>query len=149
MTDNLHTWLNERQAIHAASGAGRWEKRLNGHDYEIWEPGEFDDAPVSSFSADPDATAIVDAHNMFPRALDALNAVLELHASDMLYENVGRCENYNEYHVDDFHTESEDGVEICMGMPTGTRVCRSCRVADEPVDWPCETIQSIEGAING
>lgn len=79
MTDNsIKSWIEERRAIHAKAGAGRWEKRLNGHNYEIWEPGEFDDAPVSSNSAKPDSTAIVDAHNMFPRALDALNAVLEV-----------------------------------------------------------------------
>ena len=82
------------------------------------------------------------------RGMDALNAVLELHKADMLYENVDRCENYNEHHVDDFHTESDDGVEICLGMPMGVRVCRSCQFDGEPVEYPCPTVQAIEGAIS-
>ena len=34
------------------------------------------------FHRTADANAIADAHNMFPRALDALNAVLELHIKE-------------------------------------------------------------------
>ena len=103
MSDTVKSWIEERRAIHAASGAGRWEKRLNGHDYEIWELGEFDDAPVSSFSADPDASAIVDAHNMFPRALNALQKVLELHGpvetgvSDQYWKEPDYCPTCSEY----------------------------------------------------
>ncbi|MGR6089000.1 hypothetical protein ACU4IU_00390 [Brevibacterium sp. CSND-B09] len=152
MTD-VKSWVEERRATHAAATEHlyfqHWGGQNQNGDYaESILFDERDGEELTRGLPDADGEAFVDAHNMFPRALDALNAVLELHASDMLYENVDRCENYNEYHVDDFHTESEDGVEICMGRPTGVRVCRSCQADGEPVDWPCATVQAIEGAIN-
>lgn len=65
MSDTVKAWIEERQTIHS-DGTGvllRNPYELN-REYDLW---------------DEDAEAIADAHNMFPLALDALNAVLELH----------------------------------------------------------------------
>lgn len=64
--------------MQAEAGLYLWEKRLHEHDYEVWAISDFDDVPVSSHSARPDADAIVDAHNEFPKALTALEAVNEV-----------------------------------------------------------------------
>lgn len=87
---DVRAWIEERQAIQAAATQGEW--KWAGESDEPWPSGEnsllagdeivlfgwgYD---ASGIEASPeDETSIVDAHNMFPRALDALNAVLELH----------------------------------------------------------------------
>lgn len=118
MTD-VKSWVEERRAIHR----NRHVKR------SAWSEATRDWAVE------------------FPRALDALNAVLELHCSATTYQNVSECENEDEDHKDERHTESKDGIEICRDL-TDYTACRSCQVDGEPVEWPCPTVQSIEGAIN-
>ncbi|WP_167197993.1 hypothetical protein [Brevibacterium pigmentatum] len=127
MSDTVKSWVEERQAIHAAATDGPWYKTPNdrilsesvhwpeGDDYDVAGGFGRDGAVVEAIH-DFDGNAIVDAHSMFPRALDALNAVLELH------------------------------VKETGGTPDGgvADVC-SCGVSY----WPCPTVQAIEGAING
>lgn len=130
---DVKSWIDERRAIH---GKGtdvllRNPYELN-REYDMW--GE-------------DAEAIADAHNTLPAALSAIEAVLELHCSATTYQNVSECENEDEDHEDERHTESEDGTPICLDLPDYA-ACRSCQVDGEPVDWPCATVRAIEGAIN-
>ena len=94
-----------------------------------------------------DRAAIVDAHNMFPRALTALEKVLELHKPVPIYDvEAGDCE----------HGEDCVGVEI---EPSETYcpdhiAYYSCECMmdasspDEFPEYPCLTVQAIEGAIN-
>lgn len=84
MSDAVKTWIEERRAIHreATEGTAR----------VLWEHDDPEgESPNENFDSEPKweqerlkqaAQAILessDAHNMFPRALDALNAVRELH----------------------------------------------------------------------
>ena len=66
----------------------------------------------------PNSTlSISDAHNNLPRALDALEQVLELHRRAV-----------------DIFEPSE--------------FCAACSTDQRTVEWPCATVQAIEGAIN-
>lgn len=104
MTD-AKSWIEERRAIR---GKGtdvllRNPYELN-REYDLW--GE-------------DAEAIADAHNMLPRALDALQAVLELH-------------------------QPIDG----LAYDSPPQECNVCADDRGPKPWPCPTLQAIEGALN-
>ena len=78
MSDTVKTWIEERRAIHTAADTGRWYAFDTGVGSSAIRSDEavFEDM----YMMKPDKTAVVDAHNMFPRALDALNAVLRRHA---------------------------------------------------------------------
>ena len=95
MTDTAKTWIEERR------------NRQNG-------PHE----SIASLDR-----AMTDAHSMFPRALNALEQVLELHKPEAF----------------------EDAYSMQSGF-----MCESCYDPDknEWVEWPCPTVQAIEGAIN-
>lgn len=82
---DLNEWLKERRRIHNEATDGPWEQDeedgvrgvdlyTNAEDEEFEDRWERRDADIRTWDAD-DATAIVDAHNMFPRALNALEAV--------------------------------------------------------------------------
>lgn len=91
MSDAITAWIKERRETHAAATKGPWELGHGGLDFsgrpDSIVCGDGDDPIIypqderggSSWDRDADATAIVDAHNTLPRALDALSAVLELH----------------------------------------------------------------------
>ena len=85
MTDTVKSWIEERRAIHREGWTGKWSWSLNdtelatlratgGHvDFDLIRDDEFR-GPSEVLDE------IVDAHNVtVPRALDALNKVLELH----------------------------------------------------------------------
>lgn len=96
----VQQWIEERRAIHS-EGTGvllRNPYELN-REYDLW---------------DEDANAIADAHNMLPRALDALSKVLELHKPN----EIGECPHCG-------HDSQGSAIE-----------------------WPCPTVQAIEGATN-
>ena len=86
MTDTVKSWIEERRAIHTAATEGPWEHGVKpfrgdiGHNVSSPERvvmfGGFESA---SPTAEADSVAVVDAHNIFPRALNALEAVIELH----------------------------------------------------------------------
>lgn len=85
MTDSIKSWVEERRAIHTAATEGPWEHGVKpfrgdiGHNVSSPERvvmfGGFESA---SPTAEADSVAVVDAHNALPRALDALEAVLEV-----------------------------------------------------------------------
>lgn len=85
MTDTAKTWIDERQTIHAKATPGPWEFDFDGDIQgrrKGMSPDPEMDPIVGVLDRDEDNSAIVDAHNMLPRALDALNKVLELHHED-------------------------------------------------------------------
>lgn len=132
MTDTVKSWIEERRAIHS-EGTGvllRNPYELN-REYDLW--GE-------------DAEAIADAHNMFPRALDALQAVLEEHLRQGLYEPCDPTTCALDGGRD--HIEVDFGEWVHADERVGW-ACFTCRSEDgEPSDWPCQTVQAIEWAIN-
>lgn len=150
-TDNpIKSWIEERRAIHAAAPGEAWSN-YGTPPFEVYDSTKYADGDMGEVLAETRALkvshAITDAHNMFPRALDALEAVLKVHRADTTYQNVSECENDDEDHEDERHTESEDGTPICLDLPDYV-ACRSCEVAGEPVEWPCETVEAIQEAIS-
>ncbi|WP_181275990.1 hypothetical protein [Brevibacterium oceani] len=138
MTDNpIKAWIEERRAIHAG-----------GRDVLLRSSYELE--RESGIEEGNDIDAIVDAHNMFPRALDALNAVLELHKPMPVYEVAEMCENEDEDHQDSRHWEADDGTLICEDLPTGDTNCRWCCDEDgDPIEGPCFNVKVIQQAIEG
>lgn len=128
MSDTVKSWIEERRTIHAQAACEPWE--FEPDDEDDWTIvdgvndyiGHSPDDGVRAGFEQGDATAIVDAHNMLPRALDALNKVLELHKP----------------------IETEPSDTICRGcsnqLPNGRFM--------PAVEYPCPTVQAIEGAIN-
>lgn len=121
--NDVKLWIEERKAIHAKATPGEWW--WEGESNEDWPQSENslmagEEAVVNGWGydasgidvEDDDATYITDALNMFPRALNALSAALELHVKG--YETAG------------------------------VHWCSECETK-----WPCPTVRSIEGAING
>ena len=85
MSDTVKSWIEERRAIHREGWSGKWSWSLNdteratlratgGHvDFDLIRDDEYR-GPSEVLDE------IVDAHNVtVPRALNALNKVLELH----------------------------------------------------------------------
>lgn len=84
-----------------------------------------------------------------PRALDALQAVLELHKPIFYYEHEDSCMNTDEDHCAERHVEFDLGEYYCEDLPTGEEACDSCYDDEgERVAYPCATVRAIEGAIN-
>ena len=164
MTDTVKAWIEERRAVLAKATPGEWQAdgfadELGGEPIirlSIWSgPPSRKESPivVHSIRHHGNTGFILDAHNMFPRALDALEAVLDLHRATPVYEVAEMCENEDEDHQDSRHWEAEDGTLLCEDLPTGDTNCRWCCDEDgDPIDWPCFTVkviqQAIEGAIN-
>lgn len=121
MSDTVKSWIEERRAIiHGAREAIR--------------PAEAIDL------------GLID----LPRALDALNAVLELHKPIFYYEHEDSCMNTDEDHCAERHVEFDLGEYYCEDLPTGEKTCDSCCDDEgERVAYPCATVRAIEGAING
>ena len=105
MTDTVKAWIEQRRVIHS-----KGTDVLLRNAYELDREAELCGA---------DAEAIVDAHNMFPRALDALSKVLERH-------------------------QPIDG----LAYDSPPQECNVCADDRGPRPWPCPTVQAIEGAIN-
>lgn len=84
MTDTVKAWIEERRAIHEATTEGPWVAEYSAETGDCVIPHDAQNtreavAVTRLFHRTADANAIADAHNTLPRALDALNAVLELH----------------------------------------------------------------------
>lgn len=122
MSDTVKSWIEERRAIHAAAESPWWTTRDLQPATVFAGDGSAEDIAVLTTFEHIDAAAIVDAHNTFPRALDALSAVLELHKPfewSFGYEPIKSC-----------------------------RACAGFGAAQDNAEWPCATVQAIEGAIN-
>ena len=116
--NDIKQWIEERRGIHAKATPGEWEEdAVSGLEGCVYLADGSYECVADAMSTD-DAGPIVDAHNMFPRALTALEAVIELH-KPLGY--IGR-----------------DGETVWDE-------CEHCYGAG----WPCETVEAIEGAING
>lgn len=162
MTDTVKAWIEERRGIHASATEGPWENDGGGEIGQHWSRPEpwrqvvstevacmaycYGGSAAGVENAD-DAAAIVDAHNNLPRALNALEQVLELHKPVPIYDvEAGDCE----------HGEDCVGIEL---EPSETYcpdhiAYYSCACMmdasspDEFPEYPCPTVQAIEGAIN-
>lgn len=82
MTDPK-SWIEERRAIHEAATEGPWVAEYSAETGDCVIPHDAQStreavAVTRLFHRTADANAIADAHNMFPRALDALSKVLGL-----------------------------------------------------------------------
>lgn len=96
--NDVKLWIEERRGIHAKATPGEWW--WEGESNEDWPQSENslmagEEAVVNGWGydasginvEDDDANYITDALNMFPRALNALSAALELHVKG--YETAG------------------------------------------------------------
>ena len=121
-TDNtIKSWIEQRRNVlsHAAKGpwrTGGWGALLSADNEQLLAGTATSEGYVQD---EADERAIVDAHNMFPRALDALSKVLERH-------------------------QPIDG----LAYDSPPQECNVCADDRGPRPWPCPTVQAIEGAIN-
>ena len=115
--NDIKQWIEERRGIHAKATPGEWEEdAVSGLEGCVYLTDGSYECVADAMSTD-DAGPIVDAHNMFPRAMDAIERVLELHAKSQ-WGFCTQCMETGEY-----------GWMLA-------------------VQWPCATVQAIEGAIN-
>ena len=136
MTDNLHTWLEERETIHGKATEGPWEWEPESATEDSYRPARVyaegwtgypvnDACEIVVPQTNEDATAIVDAHNTLPKLLRGVRAVLELHVP-----------------------ETEYGPDYYSGKYP----CIECNRADQeglhPTPWPCPTLEALQEAIN-
>lgn len=144
MSDTVKAWIEERRAI---QGAAR--------PFTETDPDDFERSSIFAESADRERveaniTASNDGILHFPRALDALNAVRELHKPIFYYEHEDSCTNTDEDHRAERHVEFDLGEYYCEDLPTGEKTCDSCWDDEgERVEWPCPTVQAVQAAIAG
>ena len=120
MVTDVKSWIEERRAIHAEATPGEWEEdAVSGLEGCVYLADGSYECVADAMSTD-DAGPIVDAHNMFPRALDAIEAVLKVHTP----------------------------IEVNHAFKGRTNVCEQCSEDRLYALWPCETVEAIEGAIN-
>ena len=124
MTDELRTWLNERETIHGEATEHlyfqHWgEQNQNGDYGESILFDERDGEELARGLLDVDGEAFVDAHNTLPKLVRGVRAVLELHKP----------------------IESIDGDDLCSTCAEEG----DCTVA---MHWPCPTVQALQEAIN-
>lgn len=78
MTTDIKAWIDERRAIHAAAPGEAWSN-YGTPPFEVYDSTKYADGDMGEVLAETRALkvshAITDAHNMFPRALTALEAV--------------------------------------------------------------------------
>ena len=128
---DVKAWIEERREIHRGGWNGKWSWSLNDTDLATLRATgghvDFDLIRDDEFRGPSEVLdEIVDAHNVtVPRALSALDSVLELHVPKTRY-----------------------GLDYYSGQYP----CVECNMSDQeglnPTPWPCPTVQAIEGAIN-
>lgn len=138
---DANEWIKERRRIHDDATEGPWEVVPFNHDewhevkvvtraqtkWDRYSDGQLPDVlgydyeDYHSTVKPEDAAATVDAHNTLPSVLSALEKVLELHTRIVTDQHI-------------------DGP---------TAVCEQCSEDRMFALWPCETIEVIEGAIDG
>lgn len=143
---DLNDWIKERRRIHDAAAEGPWEDTSEdcdslqvkaGHltpryrpEGAPW-PQRYDDYRTRLITSDPagsvwsgaveDVHAIVDAHNTLPALLTVVEKVLERHTRVVTDQHI-------------------DGP---------TAVCEQCSEDRMFQLWPCETVLSVQSAIEG
>ena len=152
MTD-VKAWLEERRGIHANAELKARVESDRGTIYTAWtgahDSGGLpeDDREHIADSYAEGAEAITDALNMFPRALTALEAVIELHKPVPIYDvESGDCEHGEDcvgIEIEPSETYCPDHIDYysCECMMDASS-------PDEFPEYPCPTVQAIEGAIN-
>lgn len=96
-TDNpIKQWIEERRAIHEAATEGPWVAEYSGETGDCVIPHDAQStreavAVTRLFHRTADANAIADAHTNLPRALGALNKVLELHGLNLDFDGTPYC----------------------------------------------------------
>ena len=134
MTD-IQAWLDEARALADQATEGPWE--ADGHEItqhwsrpEPWQTIVGAEVACMAYcyggsaegvESDKDAAFIADARTRLPQALNAIQAVLDLH----------KPEEYDGY------PHSPDGV-----------MCAVCLTEyNEYEEWPCPTVRAIQNAI--
>ena len=162
MTD-IQTWLDQGKALAGQATEGPWEA-YEDSDYQpagcppIIEHLVYAGAvetPIIDWgngSTKADAEFIADARTRLPQALNALQAVLDLHQPRTIYEPAGDWDGEGKYepycvHGDDAdHPDHKmiDGWWQCTTSPE--TVCNEATEGD-PWPWPCPTVRAIQDAI--
>lgn len=154
MTDTVKSWIEERRAIHAAAPGEAWSN-YGTPPFEVYDSTKYADGDMGEVLAETRALkvshAITDAHNMFPRTLDAIEAVLKVHRPGDVFTWAEDCADPENHHL---FTDVRTGDMLCEDEPIG-RFCNGCVPEnDTTIDvdeypWPCRTVRPIEEAING
>lgn len=140
MSDRIMEWLGERQMVHAAADTGHWYAFNTGVGSSALTPDEavFEDAYMHK----AEKSAVVDAHNHFPAALAAIEAVLALHRPESRFVVLG---------YEDVSFSSVEDAEEFVGRPVDDaeefKLCAECSSFHRTVEWPCPTVAAIEGAL--
>lgn len=124
MSEHINAWIKARRELHAVATEGLWEAGETQHfhdgsfhaSYAEVEPG------VAAGCSPEDAAAIADARTTLPAALNALGAVLALHAETTW------CP-----------TEKAHGCTVCADVEA---VCDA-----DSESWPCPTVRAIAEAL--
>ena len=146
------SWIEERRAIHRDGWSGKWSWSLNDRELATLRATgshvDFDLIRDDEFRGPSEVLdEIIDAHNVtVPRALNALEQVLEEHSRQGFYEPCDQTTCALDGGHD--HIEVDYGEWVHADERVGW-ACFTCRGEDcAPIDWPCATVQAIEGAIN-
>lgn len=153
MTDKIKTWLNERQRVYAAADTGHWYAFNTGVGSSALPPDEavFEDAYMQK----AEKSVVVDAHNHFPVALAAIEAVLALHRPESHFVVLG---------YEDVSFSSVEDAEEFVGGPVDDaeefKLCVECKRVEDGADhnteeigyetslYPCKTRRALEGVID-
>ena len=82
-------------------------------------------------------------------ALARIAEAAKLHRKYTYYDLEDSCPDTTDEHREEHHHEASDdiGEFYCDQMPTGDVACDNCRdVNGDRMEWPCPTIQALEGA---
>lgn len=128
MTD-IQTWLDHGRALADQATEGPWFTSPFEHD-PVWgsvvtggvDEHEEDRSPCIEAGNREDATFIADARTRLPQALNALQAVLDMHVAPE-WVKVGR---------------PNDGSRD---------ICQECTTEDTLIMYPCRTVRAIQDAI--
>ena len=130
--DHAAEWIAKRRELLAAATERPWEIRSYGpHEYSVYAP-RWPGIIAELGNGAEDATLIADARTSLPRALDALEAVLELHRLNR--EDDGECQGY-----------------ISSGYGYLDRWCVECSEQsgrEYGTPWPCPTVAAITEALS-
>lgn len=129
----VEDWIKERRTIHDAATEGPWSYQpesptMSGETWTLRREGVAGiRMSVVEYQHGPgNADAIVDAHNTLPTVLTALEKVLELHQP----------------------VEVEPSDTICNACSNAIGAGDTLLRYMPTEEWPCPTVQAIEGAIN-
>lgn len=145
-------WISDRRTLIDAATEGPWDYYRPHPNYRTYQvssvaPGGYLDDEVANCDdvrATENAALIADARTSLPAALDALEAVLELHRRAPLYE---ACEDEDCEIPSVDHDEVSAGEWVHITVREG-EICVHCSdLINDLVDYPCETVAAITAAL--